>query len=124
MVKTTKKIINKKTENKTTAKKSANIKSKAINTKPQDKTCSCKCFPCFKCSNLSLNIFYITVYTFIVLLLLTIWSKSYNKQIIKEQRCLIHKLYCCGYDNKKECENWQKSCNENKTERLNCDLGK
>ena len=69
MVKTTKKIVNKKTENKTTAKKSANIKSKAINTKPQDKTCSCKCFPCFKCGNLSLNIFYncLYIYHFIII---------------------------------------------------------
>ena len=122
MVKTTKKQASKKDTNKSVAKKIANKKIEKVEIKKQEKKSCFKCFSCCK-ENLSLKIFFLTIYTFVILLFLTIWSKIYNKQIIKEQQCLVHKLYCCGYDNKKECKNWEKHCRENESEKLNCNLG-
>ncbi len=120
MVKTTKKQTNKKIQNKSFSKK---ISNKKVEMKNQKKTCCFKSLFCCK-GNLSLKIFFLTIYTFVILLFLTIWSKLHNKQIIKEQKCLIHKLYCCSYDKKTECKNWEKYCRENKDEKINCDLGK
>lgn len=117
MVKTTKKQI-KKSQN-----KSSNVKTKKVEVQKQNKAACFKCRPCLK-GNIALKIFFLSVYTFVILLFLTMWSKLYNKQALKEEKCLVYKLYCCGYDNKKECENWQKTCRENETEKLNCDLGK
>lgn len=96
---------------------------KQTNKKMANKPCCCKCFSFFK-GNLFLNIFFIAVYTFVILLFLTMWSKLHNKKIMKEQKCLIHKLYCCGYDNKTECDKWHKYCKEDINEKLNCNLGK
>lgn len=120
MVKTTKKQTNKKTQNKSLTKK---ISNKKVEMKNQEKTCCFKSLFCCK-KNLSLKIFFLAIYTFIILMFLTMWSKLYNKQIVKEQKCTIHKLYCCGYDNKKECDNWQKYCSEDTNEKINCNLGK